>query len=377
MKINRLIITEEERNEIRSLYNLINEQSGTPPVPTIIKVSDEDSLAMDSTAAKGFLSKFVNDILTKINNDPEAINTMKNGKMEIISLIVKGGASNVWGGKPTGYDFENNRTTSVKTKTETDLYQKNKALSTKRSEQFKNDLIAELLKYNIKVSPKVNITTVANVYNTGGVNDKDNRRDTTLYPKNGQFLSATIQLSFVNTDIFIETVKVEETLKKEFNIKTVTEEGVPDIPKSFVITGAYFCNGKNSQNEDADDNTHFNQCKLLEPKNKNDRHISAWEIKWAKNKVGDPDVIPVVRWNFYWSSGGTIDRVSRVPYKVKYDGSENFDKLITANNNVGTDDKMLKYLMGLSEGNMRGDPNGGATYEKFIGRFKKYIPPSK
>ena len=377
MKINRLIITEEERNEIRSLYNLINEQSGPPPVPTIIKVSDEDSLAMDSTNAKVFLSKFVNDILTKINNDPEARNTMKNGKMEILSLIVKGGASNVWDGKPTGYDFENNRTTSVKTKTETDLYQKNKALSTKRSEQFKNDLIAELLKYNIKVSPKVNITTVANVYNTGGVNDKDNRRDTTLYPKNGQFLSATIQMSFVNTDIFIETVKVEEILKTEFNINTVTEEGIPNIPKEFVITGAYFCDGKNSQNEEALPDTHLKQCKSLSATSKDHRHISAWEIKWAPKGNGDDNVIPVVRWNFYWSSGGTIDRVSRKPYKTEYEGKGNFDKLIPSSNNVGTDDKMLKYLMGLSGGNMRGDLNGGTTYKRYIEPFKKYIPLSK
>ncbi len=375
MKINRLIITEEERNEIRSLYNLINEQSGPPPVPTIIKVSDEDSLAMDSTDAEGFLSKFVNDILTKINNDPEARNTMKNGKMEIISLIVKGGASNVWDGKSTGYDFENDRLTPAKTKTETALYQKNKDLSTKRSEQFKNDLIAELLKYDIKVNQKVKITTVANVYNTGGVNDI--RRDTKLYPKNGQFLSATIQLSFVNTDIFIETVKVEEIPKTEFNINTVTEEGVPNIPKEFVITGAYFCDGKNSQNEEALPNTHLKQCESLSATSKDHRHISAWEIKWAPKVNGNDNVIPVVRWNFYWSSGGTIDRVSRIPYKTEYEGKGNFDKLITANNNVGTDDRMLKYLMGLSGGNMRGDLNGGTTYKKYIEPFKKYIPPSK
>ena len=375
MKINRLIITEEERNEIRSLYNLINEQSVPPPVPTIIKVSDEDSLVMDSTAAKGFLSKFVSDILTKINNDPEARNTMKNGKMEILSLIVLGGASNVWGGKPTGYDFENDRLTRAKTKTETVLYQKNKDLSTKRSDQFKTDLIAELLKYNIKVSPKVNIKTVANVYNTGGV--KDISRDTKLYPKNGQFLSATIQLSFVNTDIFIETVKVEEIPKTEFNINTVTEEGIPNIPKEFEITGTYFCNGKNSQNEEALPDTHLNQCESLSATSKDHRHISAWEIKWAPKVNGNDNVIPVVRWNFYWSSGGTIDRVSRIPYKTEYEGKGNFDKLIPSSNNVGTDDRMLKYLMGLSGGNMRGDSNGGTTYKKYIEPFKKYIPPSK
>lgn len=376
MKINRLIITEEERNEIRSLYNVITEQPVAPPVPTIIKVSDEGSLAMDSTDAKGFLSKFVSDILTKINNDPEARNTMKNGKMEILSLIVLGGASNVWGGEPTGYDFENNRKTPG-IKTETDLYQKNKVLSTKRSEQFKNDLIAELLKYNINVSRNVKITTVANVYNTGGVNDNDIRRDTKLYPKNGQFLSATIQLSFVNTDIFIETVKVEEIPKTEFNIETAREEDVPNMPKEFVITGAYFCDGKNSQNEDADDNTHLNQCKSLSATSKDHRHISSWEIKWAPKGNGDTNVIPVVRWNFYWSSGGTIDRVSRVPYKDEYVGKDTFGKLITANNNVGTDDKMLRYLMGLSGGNMRGDLNGGETYKTYIEPFKKYIPPSK
>ena len=348
MKINRLIITEEERNEIRSLYNLINEQSGTPPVPTIIKVSDEDSLAMDSTNAKVFLSKFVNDILTKINNDPQAKNTMNNGQMEILSLIVRGGASNVWGGKPTGCDFENDRKTPG-IKTETVLYQKNKDLAAVRSDQFKNNLIAELSKYNIKVSQNVSIKTVANVYNTGGVNDT--RRDTTKYPNNGQFLSATIQLSYLNTP---------------FNITMSTFENVKEIPKEFVITGSYFCNGKNSRNESAREDTYVKQCQSLPTNLKNGEHISAWELKWAPKVVDNPDVIPVVRWNFFWNSGGTIDRVSRVLFNKPYKGKETFDKLIPSSNSVGVDDYMLKSMMGLPEG----DTNGGTTYVKYIDPFK-------
>jgi len=348
MKINRLIITEEERNEIRSLYNLINEQSVPPPVPTIIKVSDEDSLAMDSKDAKGFLSKFVKDILTNIDNDPQAKNTMNNGQMEILSLVVRGGASNVWGGKTTGYDFENDRKTAG-IKTETVLYQKNKDLAAVRSDQFKNNLIAELSKYNIKVSSNVKIKTDAYVYNTGGVNDT--RRDTTKFPNNGQFLSATIQLSYLNTP---------------FNISTITQVGVPNIPKKFVMTGAYFCNGKNSQNQVSKEDTYLKQCESLSATSKDNSHISAWEIKWAPNENGISDVIPVVRWNFFWNSGGTIDRVSRIPHKTKYEGKESFDKLIPANDNVGADDYMLKVLMGLSEG----DVNGGSTYKTYITPFK-------
>jgi hypothetical protein len=348
VKINRLIITEEERNEIRSLYSLINEQPVVPPVPTIIKVSDEDSLVMDSTDAKGFLSKFVKDILTNIDNDPQAKNTMNNGQMEILSLIVRGGASNVWDGKPTGYDFENDRKTAG-TKTETDLYQKNKDLAAVRSDQFKNKLIAELSKYNIKVSPNVKIKTDAYVYNTGGVNDAS--RDTTKYPNNGQFLSATIQLSYLNTP---------------FNISTITQVGVPGIPKGFVMTGSYFCDGKNSRNESAREDTYVKQCQSLPTNLKNGEHISAWELKWAPKVVDNPDVIPVVRWNFFWNSGGTIDRVSRVLFNKPYKGKETFDKLIPSSNSVGVDDVMLKSMMGLPEG----DTNGGTTYVKYIAPFK-------
>jgi hypothetical protein len=347
VKINRLIITEEERNEIRSLYSLINEQPVAPPVPTIIKVSDEDSLVMDSTDAKGFLSKFVKDILSNIDNDPQAKNTMNNGQMEILSLVVRGGASNVWGGKTTGYDFENDRKTAG-IKTETALYQKNKDLAAVRSDQFKNNLIAELSKYNIKVSPNVKIKTDAYVYNTGGVNDAS--RDTTKFPNNGQFLSATIQLSYLNTP---------------FNIARLNPGNV-DIPPSFVMTGSYYCNGKNSQNQVAKEDTYVKQCQSLPTNLKNGEHISAWELKWAPKVVDNPDVIPVVRWNFFWNSGGTIDSVSRVLFDKPYKGKEIFDKLIPSSNSVGVDDVMLKSMMGLSEK----DVNGGARYIKYIAPFK-------
>jgi hypothetical protein len=303
---------------------------------------------MDSTDDKGFLSKFVKDILSNIDNDPQAKNTMNNGQMEILSLIVRGGASNVWGGKPTGYDFENDRKTPG-IKTETVLYQKNKDLAAVRSDQFKNNLIAELSKYNIKVSQNVSIKTVANVYNTGGVNDT--RRDTTKFPNNGQFLSATIQLSYLNTP---------------FNITMSTFENVKEIPKEFVITGSYFCNGKNSRNVSAREDTYVKQCQSLPTNLKNGEHISAWELKWGPKVVDNPDVIPVVRWNFFWNSGGTIDRVSRVLFDKPYKGKETFDKLIPSSNSVGVDDYMLKSMMGLPEG----DENGGTTYVKYIAPFK-------
>ena len=82
--------------------------------------------------------------------------------------------------------------------------------------------------------------------------------------------------------------------------------------------------------------------------------------------VDNPDVIPVVRWNFFWNSGGTIDRVSRVLFNKPYKGKETFDKLIPSSNSVGVDDVMLKSMMGLPEG----DTNGGTTYVKYIAPFK-------
>ena len=358
MKKNQLIISESEKNEILSLYKIINdslirEQKETP---TVISVSNHTTFDTDSVASADFINKLINDIITKINADPKAVEMKNSGKMTISFITLAGTASNSWNGKTTGYDWENDFKTKFSgQRDETELYEKNKDLAYERAYAFKDKIISELAKYGIKVSPYTKFNILGNVINTGGKNDDE--RDTAKYPRPGQNLNCNIKFMYENEIPKTTTPPPLDDPKK--------------IPPNMVLTGTYFCNGKNSKNEpitnsgdilDACTQTQINSDKN-QPSAKS--HIAAFEIKWPANVVGSPNVVPAMRWKFIWNSANKITGVKRVNFNKSYVGKEKFEKAVPTGNFAVNDD-ILKYFMGLSEGDTVG---GGSPYKTYVQPF--------
>lgn len=184
------------------------------------------------------------------------------------------------------------------------------------------------------------------VMDTGGV--VDSKRDLTKYPVPGQMA------------VFVAQVDIQP-------ITTITTYN--EIGPNNIMTGSYYCNGKNSLGAGADDDTYVEQCinqgglpiKL-------GKFMSGFEIKWAMDVVGNPMVTPIMRWNIFWKE--SINRVNgvetksyfpfkvtRVMYKNEWSSMAKIPEGTTTIN-----DPSLKYFMGLKEN----DPNGGTAWKKFL-----------
>jgi hypothetical protein len=174
--------------------------------------------------------------------------------------------------------------------------------------------------------------------NTGGV--VDSKRDLTKYPVPGQMAMFDAQVDITP-------------------ITTVTTYN--DIPSNFILTGSYHCNGTNSTGRSgAASNTYEEQCKNLGqyPKITDGKYMSAFEIKWEANKLDNPYVVPIMRWNVFWQgSAGNVSpyKVTRVLYKNEWSSMVKIPEGSTS-----IHDPALKYFMGLKEN----DPNGGKYWKK-------------
>ncbi len=176
------------------------------------------------------------------------------------------------------------------------------------------------------------------VMDTGGVIDSN--RDLTKYPVPGQMA------------MFAATVDIQPIT----SITTYNEIGSNNIQ-----TGSYYCNGKNSLGSGSDASTYEEQCRNLSqyPKITDGKYMSGFEIKWAANVVGNPHVIPIMRWNIFWQGSGNLIpyKVTRVMYKNEWSSMAKIPEGRTSIN-----DPALKYFMGLKEN----DPNGGTAWKKFL-----------
>jgi hypothetical protein len=185
------------------------------------------------------------------------------------------------------------------------------------------------------------------VMDTGGV--IDSKRDLKKYPVPGQMA------------MFAATVDIQPIT----SIKTYNEIGSNNIQ-----TGSYYCNGKNSLGSGSDVSTYEEQCRNgIGLKITDGKLMSGFEIKWAANMVGNPHVIPIMRWNIFWKestssvNGGKETKiyipfkVTRVMYKNEWSSMAKIPEGTTTIN-----DPSLKYFMGLKEN----DPNGGTAWKKFL-----------
>ena len=341
----RLLINEQEKLRILNLYgtskNIIKEE-------VVIPFSQQSVYDSGSSDPAKFINDFVTNLIKKIDADPTAKTMRLSGQMVLNRGTFAAGASNSWGKSATGFDRTNDMKPAKPS--ETVLYQKNYDLALERANKFEEALWPILDKYKIKKSTDLSeVKTLAYVVDTGG--KSDSARDTTKYPNPGQKINVNL--------VFEYSQKLEEN-KDATKITSLNQ-----FRKNFVLTGSYYCNGKNGLGVSANVDTYSNQCAKLPANLKDGNHISAWEIKWNPNVMKNPYTVPLYRWNFYWGADGKIKSI--VGQQFNNEAKYPVNKLFPPSQNVSKDDKTLLYMMGLNDNQTT---TGGALYTKLI---KPYI----
>jgi hypothetical protein len=341
----KFLINEQEKSRILKMYNVNSNLIKEGVTIPYSQVSVYDAGSSDPSK---FIDEFVKNLIAKIDSDAAAKAMRLSGQMVLAKGFFTGGASNSWGKMATGYDRENNMAQAKPT--ETVNYQKNYDLALERAKKFEEALWPKLAVYKIKKSPDLSvIKTSAYVLNTGGKGDSS--RDQKTFPNPGQKI-------YVNL-VFEYSQKLEES-KDATKITSLDQ-----FRNNFVLTGSYYCNGKNGLGSPSSStDTYVNQCSKLPANLKDGNHISAWEIKWNPNVMKNPYTVPVYRWNFYWGADGKIKTIVGQQYNndVKYPAN----KLFPPSQNVAKDDKTLLYMMGLNDGETT---TGGKLYGKLIKPF--------
>lgn len=135
-------------------------------------------------------------------------------------------------------------------------------------------------------------------------------------------------------------------------------EIIDDIPKEFILTGSYWCNGKNSQSEGANSNTWSDQCENLGLDQDKNKKIASWEIKFPPNFAGNTETVPITRWNFMWN-GVKITNITSTNFnKIPLPDQIVLEKLYQKQNTVDN----LKSMMRIASG-------GDTSWDTLIGPY--------
>jgi outer membrane protein OmpA-like peptidoglycan-associated protein len=125
--------------------------------------------------------------------------------------------------------------------------------------------------------------------------------------------------------------------KLETPVATQPTTDYTKVTKEMILTGSYYCNGKNSKGVVASVNVYEPQCKLLPQNFKDGKHMSVYETKWNENVVKDAYVRPLLRWSFTWGSNNKIVKITRI------EGLKNGENTTTKDIS-GNDPEMIYYL---------------------------------
>ena len=125
--------------------------------------------------------------------------------------------------------------------------------------------------------------------------------------------------------------------KLEIPVDTQPTTDYTKVTKEMILTGSYYCNGKNSKGVTASTNVYEPQCKLLPQNFKDGKHMSVYETKWNENVVKDAYVRPLLRWSFTWGSNNKIIKITRI------EGLKNGENTTTKDVS-GNDPEMIYYL---------------------------------
>jgi hypothetical protein len=350
----KIIITESQlKTLVRKNEILLNEQKTTTKTTSEVKISFnfKAAYAVNSSDPTPFLADFTKTLLEKINSAEEGPLMLKSGEMTLFSGTFTAGASNTWLGKATPYDKENNYAVAPKEQNfEDPLYKKNVELALKRAQAFRPALFNFLKQNKISDSDTAKVAFKTIVLNTGGV--KDESRDKTKYANPGQFMTVTLVFKYKR-----DMTTVTSTGKTSTDtIKTYT-----DITPNMILTGSYYTNGKNSLGMTAVDDMFVKQREKLDRNKWDNKHMTAYEIKWNTNVVDDPWTAPILRWVFYWNENNKIERVVRFAYDKKFIANMS----TVPQREVRINDPEMLYYFGIRENR----PDGGTNYAKFIQPF--------
>lgn len=350
----------EELNYIKYLlvYKkgvVISEQETTPKAPAPATPTQQGGDGCQEFTSVGRFAEQsvdggqqeIQNLINNIISKPE----FKNGAT-ITSIKITGGASNVEKGEQTSWDLDNNYNENPDTKINRGpKYNSNVGYATKRANTAQEPVIKSLAASGINLGAGVTPVIEAKVINTYGATDsKNSSRISSGEVKPGQVV--IIKLVVCPLGIYSGR-EDDDKITKLSEVKIIN-----DIPKEFILTGSYWCNGKNSKSEDAKYNTWSDQCKNLgSDQNKNER-IASWEIKFPPNFAGNTETVPVTRWNFMWD-GAKITNITSTNFnKISLPDQIVLEKLYQKQNTVDN----LKSMMRIASG-------GDTSWDKFIGAY--------
>ena len=325
------------------------------------KITVIGSFPVRVTSNPANMTKFMENLINGIKTNQITNASYVKGKAVVSGIRLTGGASNRYGGKPVKPEMDNNYNFQKYPDNpayDPNQFAKNKQLAVNRANGLYDELVKTLPSKGIALSPTLKPQVLSYVVDTGG--KVDDTRNTGKYPNPGQIVMVEIDICGVE-----ETSSSTDNTPKD-PIGGKIPNNIDEFKKlgrdGFVLTGAYFCNGKNSLNASAQANT-FDSCgqvQLQVDKNKKsaDSHMSSYEIKYQMNVNGQPYVRPVVRWKIYWNTNNKITKVLQQQVNKEYD-----PKGIFPSKQIDPNDEFFKLAL------KAGNPDAPDT------RFDKFIKP--
>jgi hypothetical protein len=325
------------------------------------KITVIGSFPVRVTSNPANMTKFMENLINGIKTNQITNASYVKGKAVVSGIRLTGGASNRYGGKPVKPEMDNNYNFQKYPDNpayDPNQFAKNKQLAVNRANGLYDELVKTLPSKGIALSPTLKPQVLSYVVDTGG--KVDDTRNTGKYPNPGQIVMVEIDICGVE-----ETSSSTDNTPKD-PIGGKIPNNIDEFKKlgrdGFVLTGAYFCNGKNSLNASAQANT-FDSCgqvQLQVDKNKKsaDSHMSSYEIKYQMNVNGQPYVRPVVRWKIYWNTNNKITKVLQQQVNKEYD-----PKGIFPSKQIDPNDEFFKLAL------KSGNPDAPDT------RFDKFIKP--
>ena len=322
------------------------------------KITVIGSFAAKVTSNPANITNFINKVKTELQNNPAVSKDYAAGKAYIAGIKLIGGASNKYS-KIVKPEMDNNY--NVQSYPDNVSYSasdgpKNKELAVQRANGLYSELQTQLPAIKLNFGPNVTPEVVGYTVDTGG--KVDSTRDTSKYKNPGQVVIVQMDICATSPGGSVTPTPDPIGGKTPNNIDEFKKLG----RDGFVLSGAYFCNGKNSLDKSSDSNTYdsCNQVQLQADKGKKsvDSHMSAYEIKYKLNVNGDPFVRPVVRWKIYWDAKNKITKVFQQQVDKEYDPGGIFPS-----KQIDPNDEFFKLAL------KNGKPDAPDT------RFDKFIKP--
>jgi hypothetical protein len=321
------------------------------------KVTVIGAFKVSVTSDPSHLANFMNKLKTELSTNANTKADYLAGKTVIKNILLIGGASNKYDGKPIKPELDNgynSQTFADNVAYSAENFPKNKDLAKKRARNLYDALVVELPKAKINIQSGLKPRVEGYVIDTGG--QVDDSRNVSSYPNPGQ----------------IVIVQMDVCAAEEVPTKPKPSGGLSGVPKTidefkqagmwgYVLTGSYYCNKLNSEDNSAADNT-FNTCSSATlkadagKKMGNDLHMSAFEIKYQMNVGGNKYVKPVVRWKIYWDENKKITKIYQqyvnkgddpggiFPQK-EIDPNDEYFKLAMKRGNPNNDDKLWNIFI--------------------------------